>query len=541
MSAEILAGVTLAALAVPEVLGYARIAGMPPVTGLYTLLVPVVAFAVLGSSRHLVVGADSATAAIMAAGLVGMAASGSPTYVAYAGLLALITAALLVLGRIVRLDFLADFLSRTVLIGFLTGVGIHLVVSQLPGMLGVAEGAVGPLSAVAAAVHDPSRAHAPTIAVSLLVIAVIAGTRKVSRRIPGALLAVAGTIYLSYAMDLQSHGVAVIGAVPGGLPRLTLPAAALSVGVLGRLLPIALSMCVVILAQSAATSRAYAVRYREDLDEAQDLLGLGIANLGAGLTGTFVVNGSPTKTQMVDGAGGRTQLAQLVTAAVVVLVLLFLTGPLAYLPSAVLSAIVFLIGIELVDVRGLRSVLAERPVEFWVAAATATAVVIAGVEPGIFLAAILSLVSHTRHGYKPRDSLLTIGPDGGVRVTPIGRPAQIAPGLVVYRFNHSMYYANTDHLTREVRALVETASPPLRWFCIDMVAVDDIDFSAAAALREIAGMLHAQGVRLVLSDLQDDVRQELERSGIVELLGADAVFPSPVDVIRAYGGIAPTA
>ena len=319
-----LAGITLAALGIPEVLGYAKIGGMPVVTGLYTMLLPMAVFAVLGSSRHLVVAADSATAAILAAALTGLAVAGSQRYVRLAGLAALLAGAMLLLARLARLGFLANFLSRTVLVGFLTGVGIQVAAGQLPDMLGVtAAGQQTParlLGTVRALPHI-NRADVP---VSIGVILFVLAARRVTRRIPGPLIAVIIAISVSWAADLASRGVAVVGPVPRGLPSLGLPALGWHAAAL--LLGAAASMFVVILAQSAATSRAYAGKYEEEFSEDTDLVGLGAANAAAAFSGTFVVNGSPTKAQMVDSAGGRSQLAPLTTAAVVLVALLLLTG-----------------------------------------------------------------------------------------------------------------------------------------------------------------------------------------------------------------------
>jgi MFS superfamily sulfate permease-like transporter len=283
---------------------------------------------------------------------------------------------------------------------------------------------------------------------------------------------------------------------------------------------------VVILAQSAATARAYAARYEERHDENTDLVGLSLANVAAGLSGTFVVNGSPTKTQMVDSAGGRSQLSQLACAAVVLVVLLFLTGPLAYMPKAVLAAIVFLIGVELVDVPGMRRVLYARPREFWVAALTAVVVVVAGVEPAIIVAMALSLISHTRRGYSPHNTVLAPTPDGSWRAAPVATGAQAAPGLVIYRFTHALYYANAQKLLDEALELTApgAAPVPVRWLCVDGAAIDDVDFTGGATLVQVANTLRQRDVRLVLAGVSDHVRGELDRSGVTELVGADAYF-----------------
>ena len=384
--ADALAGLTLAALGVPEVLGYAKIAGMPLVTGLYTMLLPMVAFAVLGSSRHLVVAADSATAAILAAALAPLAVAGSSAYVRLAGLAALLTAGMLLAARLARLAFLANFLSRTVLVGFLTGVGIQVAAGQLPDMLGVSAKGQSTVPKLLHTLRALPHVHWADVVISIAVMVIVLGARLINRRIPGALIAVAAAIAVSWAVDLAQHGVAVVGAVPRGLPSLVLPALGLHAA--GALTGAAASMFVVILAQSAATSRAYAAKYEEEFSEATDLVGLGAANAAAAFTGTFVVNGSPTKVQIVDSAGGRTQVSQLTAAAVVLVVLAALTGPLAYLPVSALAAVVFLIAVELIDLAGMRRILAVRKHEFAVALLTAAAVVGLGVEYGIVLAIV---------------------------------------------------------------------------------------------------------------------------------------------------------
>src|SRR6516165_1897086 len=332
LASDILAGVTLAALGIPEVMGYTKISGTPIVTGLYTLLLPVIAFALLGGSRHLVVSADSATAAILASMLVGIAALGSPEYVGATSLVALVVAGMLILARLFKLGFLADFLSRSALIGFLTGVGIQVAGGELAGLVGLPKAGHGALEQIESALSRIGSAHLTTAAISAAVLAVIIGIGRFAPRLPGALIAVIGA---SAIFNFDSRGIATIGSVPGGLPSLALPAA--NVSELRLVLTCAASCFLVIVAQSAATSRAYAARYEEKFYENYDLVGLAAANAAAGITGTFVVNGSPTKTEMVDEAGGRSQVAKLTTAAAILIVLPFHTRPPSALQNAFLS------------------------------------------------------------------------------------------------------------------------------------------------------------------------------------------------------------
>jgi SulP family sulfate permease len=534
---EIVAGITLACLAIPEVMGYTSIAGMPVITGLYTIVLPVILFALLGSSRHLVVGADSASAAIMFAGLAGLATVASPQYVALAGMTALIVGAFLLLARILRLGFLADFLSRTVLIGFLTGVGIQVACGQFSGLFGIPKSGSGPIDQVYNTFADWSQVSWTTFAVSASVIAIIVIGGRLLPRIPWALIAVIGAIVASYAFDLSAHGVTTLGTVPSGLPSLTWPG--IPSGDFVKLLGTAVSIFVVVLAQSAATSRAYAAKFRDDFDENVDLIGLSAASFGAGLTGTFVINGSPTKTSMVDKAGGRSQLAQLTMALVVIIVLLFLTVPLGYMPNAVLAGVVFLIGVELVDIKGMRTILRLRPAEFIVALITALTVIFVGVEQGIILAIVISIVAHLRHSYKPYDRLLTPTDSGDWQNGPLDDGSQAADGLLVYRFGASLYYANAGRFAAEVWELVARSGSRVRWFCLDAGNIEDLDFSGSAVLKAVVEGLGKQDVTFVLCDVQEPVQAELKRDGLLELIGDAMVFADVNDVLRAYEALPP--
>jgi sulfate permease, SulP family len=531
VAADALAGVTLAALGIPEVLGYAKIAGMPVVTGLYTMLLPMAVFAVLGSSRHLVVAADSATAAILAAALTGMAVAGSVRYVRLAGLAALLAAALLLLARVARLGFLANFLSRTVLVGFLTGVGIQVAIGQLPDMLGVPAASRQTPARLVELARALPHTHWVDVAVSAGVIVIVAAARRITRMIPGPLIAVIIAIGVSRAADLARHGVAVVGPVPRGLPSLELPA--LGWHNAAALLGTAVSLFVVILAQSSATSRAYSVKYEEGFSESTDLTGLGAANAVAAFSGTFVVNGSPTKTQMVDDAGGRSPLAPLTTAVVVLVVLLLLTGPLAYLPAAALAAVVFLIAIELIDVKGMRRILATRKQEFAVALLTAAAVVALGVEWGIALAVVASIVDHLRHSYSPLNSVLLKSPSGHWRPVPVTPGARTEEGLVIYRFGTSLYYANAARLLKDVAALAGGGSP-LRWMVLDCAAIGDIDYTASTVLARVVEHVQRRHVRFVLTDVLGPVRHQLDGYGISAALGEGAYYDTPGEALQAF-------
>ncbi|AKB75411.1 Sulfate permease [Methanosarcina lacustris Z-7289] len=528
---EIVAGITFAAFAIPEVMGYTRIAGMPLVTGVYTILLPMLVFAIFGSSRHLVVGADSATAAIIASGLGTMALPESPQYIAYASMIALLAAILLLLAGILQLGFLADFLSHTVLIGFLTGVGIRISISQLSGIFGIPQGAYGTPMQTASFFPDLALINLPTFLVSLSVIGIIVLSGRIGNKFPSALLAIFGAIAASWVLDLSSYGVTILGTFPGGLPHLSFPQVPLSD--VPKILDLSVACFIVILAQSAATSRAYAMKFSDTFNENVDLIGLSLANAVAGISGTFVVNGSPTKTEMVKSAGGRTQLTQLTTVLTVLMVLLFFTRPFAYLPRAVLSSMVFLIGLRLIDIEGMTALHKQRPVEFAVALITAMTVVVIGVEQGIVIAVVLSIIAHLRHSYRPLNLLLVPKGGGTMRTIPLEKGQQAVEGLLIYRFGSNLYFANENRFTEEIIELAKK-NISLKWFCISATNIGDIDFTAVEALKKVYTQLQKLGITLVLSEVVPPVMNELDRDGITGMIGKDHIFESVQDVIEAY-------
>ena len=536
---DVLAGLNLASINVPQVLGYSRIAQMPVITGLYTLLLPTVAFAIFGSSRHLVVAADSATAAIFAGSLSPLAAAGSAHYAALVGMTALLTAGLLLLARAFKLGFLADFLSRTVLTGFLAGVGCQVGIAMLGDMLGVAASSRNSLLRLWQVFEALPHANAPTVILSSVVAAFILLGNRFARRVPVSLAAVAATIGASQFYRLAEHGIALIGPVPGGLPPLRLPSVTWSEFLM--LVPVSASCFVMIIAQSAATVRVFALRYRENEDFNTDILGLSAANAAAALSGTFVVNGSPTQTAMADRVGARSQIAQLALAGAVLLVLVLLSGELAYLPRCVLAAIVFTIAVGMIDGRTLRDIRRESPGEYHLAITTAATVVTLGVEQGILLAIALSLFRHVRHSYRPHTMMFV--PDATGRWVPgPATPGKVTePGLIVYKFGADLFYANQHRFCEEVCALVNQAPMPVRWFIIDSAAITDIDYSAARSLRDLLEDLRRDGVRVIFGRVSPYLKSDMDRHGITAVAGEMQICPTLHEATALAGVKSPGA
>jgi len=528
---DALAGVQLAFMNVPQLLGYARIAGMPAVTGLYTGFLPLVAFALFGASRHLVVAADSATATIFASRLTNMATPSSAEYVALAGMTALLTAIMLLIARVFRLGFLADFLSRTVLAGFLVGVGVQVGVAMLGDMLGITVNSRRTVLQLKEIVTQLPAIHWPTFAIAVAVVVAILIFKQIRPRWPAALVAVVGSIAASAALNFAGHGISVIGPVQGGLPRLSFPAVGWFQMI--DLLQVAASCFVIIVAQSAATSRAFAERYGERPDDDANLLGLAAANAAASMSGAFVVNGSLTQTAMADQAGARSQFAQLVFAGVVLVVLLFFSRPLQYLPHCVLAAIVFTIAVGLVNIRQLFMIRRESPGEFRLAVTTALAVVVVGVENGILIAIGLSLLRHVRHSYRPHTMVLVPNEEGHWLPEP-ALPGQItAPGLIVYRFGADLFYANDHLFADELRALVEGAPTPVSCIVVDAAAITDLDYSAGRAVIDLCSALAERGVKVIFGRVNPFLRADMNRHGITAVVGTANIYPTLHEALAA--------
>ena len=529
---DALAGFQLAAMNIPQALGYTKIAGTPVVTGFYTLLLPPLAFAAFGSSRYLVVAADSATAAILSGGLIGMAPLGSPRYVELASLVALLTALFLLAARLLKLGFLADFLSQTVLIGFLTGVGFQVGIAVLGEMLGLEITSHRTIFQLRDVLHNLAHVHLPTVAVSAVIVVGVLSLIRLFPKFPGPLVAVVAAIAASWIWDFAGHGITIIGPVAGGLPHLGLPHA--SGKELQMLVGIAASCFVMIVAQSAATARFYAEHHHQPLDENADLVGLSAANAAAAFSGTFVVNGSPTQTAMVERSGGRSQLAQISTAIVVALVLLFLTKPLQFLPRCVLGAIVFIIAIKLIDLRKLGSIRRESPGEYWLAVSTAVVVVGVGVEVGIILAMVLSLLRIVRHTYHPHTGVLLADSDVAWRMSPVVAGAMTLPGLAIYRFGAPLFYANAGRFAEEIRTIVGTAPSPVRWLVVDAEAITNIDYSAARMLRDLHQGLSDAGVTLAFARVSPYLQADFDRHHLTEVIGTQMIFLHLHDALGAF-------
>jgi high affinity sulfate transporter 1 len=542
--ADIVAGTTLSAVAIPEVMGYTSIAQVPVATGLYTVIFPTAIFALLGASRLLVVGADSATAAILSAGLGAAAIAGvtpnSENWVAYTSFIALICGVLLVLARVFRLGFLGDFLSTSVLIGFLTGVGVQVATGQLPDMLGIPKGSGDWLEQQWHLLTFLGDASATTLAFAAATLVIIVAFKRFAPKVPGAIVAVVLLIVVSAATDASTHGVAVVGSVSKGFPPIGLPDG-IDLDDWGTCTAIAFSCVILIIAQSAATSRSFAMKHGQSVDINRDIVGLAGANFAAGLSGTFVVNGSPTKTQILDSQNGRTQVANLTMSAIVLLVALFFTTALTDMPKAVLGAIVFLIGLDLIDIAGLRRIARRRRSEFVIAVLTAVVVCTVGIEQGIVLAMVVSIIEVIRRQYEPRDFVLAVSTTGQLSYQEAASGNQTEPGLIVFRYDAPLFYANANRFVDDVENLIDNSPDPVRWLILDAGGLDDIDYSAGVAFAGLLDYLDARQITLAIARVDPGLVDTLRADDLLDRIRADHLYDTLDEAMSAFHSDTPVS
>jgi MFS superfamily sulfate permease-like transporter len=378
------------------------------------------------------------------------------------------------------------------------------------------------------------------VALAASVLGFVLLLRRFVPRLPAALVAVVAAISASRALNFAGHGIATIGPVVGGLPHLRL------MGLLSlremnwkeveTLVTVSASCAVMILTQSAATSRIYAAKHYQDVNENIDLFGLSAANATAALTGGFVVNGSPTQTAMMEDAGGRSQMAQVTTAAAVGLVLLFLTGPLQYLPTCVLGVLVFMVALRLIDLKALRDIRAESPEEYALAVMTAAVVVLVGVEQGIVLAMVVSLLRVVQHSYHPHSGVLIADGMETWKLVPVAPNVVTEPGLVLYRFGAPLFYANAGRFLEEVSSIVRPMPTAVRWVVVDAEAITHVDYSAARAVIALKKDLTEAGIELAFARLPWDLRSEFDRHHLTEMIGPARIFNRLHEAISAFEG-----
>ena len=532
---DVLAGLSVAAIQVPTAVAYATLAGFRPEVGLYASVLPLVAYALFGSSRQLIVGPDSATCAMVAATLLPLAAHDPAQYVDYSVVLALLVGVLSVAGGMLRLGFIADFLARPILTGFLNGIGLSIIAGQLGKLFGIPLESREFIEQLAEFGRKLGSTHGLTLSLGLALIVLLMVLKRLAPKVPGPLVGVAVGGLAVFAFDLTARGIAVVGEVAPGLPSLRIPSVdpsdvrALAVG--------ALAIALVSYCSAMLTARSFAAKNRYEIDANQDFVALGVANLAAGLSRGFVISGADSRTAVSNAVGGKSRVTGLVAAAATALVVLFLTGPIRYIPSAALAAVLIMAGIGLVDVATLRTLRRVSRFEFRLSITTTIGVLLVGVLPGILIAvalAILKLLSMiTRHG----DAILgdVPGLDGYTDIA--GRPdAKTVPGLIIYRFDAAPLFVNADRFKQRIRAVIAEAEAKPRWFLYSAEAANVLDFTGAEAVDQIRDELAAQGITLAIARSRGLFNAGLHRSGVADRIGAEHMFPSVRSGVQAFLG-----
>jgi len=447
----------------------------------------------------------------------------------------LICGVLLVLARVFRLGFLGDFLSTSVLIGFLTGVGVQVATGQVPDMLGIPKGSGGWLEQQWHTLTSLGDTSMTTLAFAAATLVIIVAFKRFAPKIPGAIVAVVLLIGVSAATDASTHGVAVVGSVDKGFPPIGFPDG-IDLENWETCTAIAFSCVILIIAQSAATSRSFAMKHGQGVDVNRDIVGLAGANFAAGLSGTFVVNGSPTKTQILDSQHGRTQVANLTMSAIVLLVALFFTTVLTDMPKAVLGAIVFLIGLDLIDIAGLRRISRRRRSEFVIAVVTAVVVCAVGIEQGIILAIVVSIVEVIRRQYQPRDFVLALSAAGQESFQEAAPGTQSESGLIVFRYDAPLFYANANRFVDDVEKLIDNAPDQVRWLILDAGGLDDIDYSAGVALAGLFDYLDAHQITFAMARVDPWLVDTLRAYDVLDRIGPDRLYDTLAEAVDAFRG-----
>ncbi|MFJ8025192.1 SulP family inorganic anion transporter [Streptomyces sp. NPDC096311] len=527
---DLLAGVTVAAYLVPQVMAYAGLAGLPPVAGLWAILPALLLYTPLGSSRLLSVGPESTTA-LMTATVVGPLAAGAPDrYAVLAAGLAVVVGAMFLVAWVARLGFLADLLSRPILVGYLTGVALIIIVDQLPKLTGVRTSGSEFFPQLLSFVRNLGEAHPATVIFSVAAIAFLFAVARFLPGVPGPLLAlVLGTAAVA-VFGLEDHGIAVIGAVPAGLPSPGLP----TPGDLPQLVLPALGMLLVGYTDVILTARAFSDR-GDELDPNQELLALGAANLGAGVLHGFPVSSSASRTALAHSAGGRSQAYSLVAGAVVLAVLLFLSPLLAHTPSTVLGALVVYAGVRMMDLAGFRRLAAFRRRELLLALGCLAGVLALDILYGVIVAVGLSVAELLTRVARPHDAIEGLVPGlAGMHDVDDYPQARTVPGLLVYRYDSPLFFANAEDFKRRALAAVDRHAGPVDWFVLNTEANVEVDITALDAVDALRQELQQRHIVFALARVKQDLRDDLDAFGLTEAIGTDRIFPTLPTALAAY-------
>ena len=531
---DAIAGLTVAALAIPSGMAYAEVAGLPAVAGLYALLLPAVAYALFGSSRQLVVGPEASLAVLVAAAIAPMAGGDPTLYAELAAMLALLTGAAYAIAFIARLGWIADYFSRAVLVGYIHGIVIVLLVGQLGKLLGLSISATEPIPQISEILQEISQTSLATLAVSGIAIASLVVLRRFAPKLPAPLIVVIGGIAASAAFSLADHGVTTVGNIPAGLPNLAFP----SVGLdnVAKLIPVAVGLFLVGYADGVLTARSFAGQHGQSIRANQEMLALGAANAAAGLTQAFPVGASGSRTAVSDQSGGKTQLVGIVSALTIAIVLLFLTGPVAQLPKAVLGAVIVVAALGLVDIGEWRALYAAGRAEVAIAAVTLFGVVVVGVLWGLIVAVALTIIHATSRSAKPHDAVVGWVPRlGRYADASTHRSAQLTPAVLVYRLDDRLFFANANYVRGRILEALDGATTQTHWLVLDAEGIPSVDSTGTGMLEQLLEQLAAKDIQMAVARAKEPLLDALTASGLTDRIGDSNIYPNVEAAVHACG------
>lgn len=534
---DLVAGVVLAAILVPQGMAYAELAGLPPVTGLYTTIACLVAYAVFGPSKVLVLGPDSSVSPLILATITPLLVVDDPSSaIVLAGMLAVLVGLIEIGLGVAKLGFVADLLSSEVRVGYLNGLAVVIIVGQLPKLFGFSTDADGFADEVQQFFQGLDQTNRTTLITGLCVLVVLLVLPRVTTKVPAVLVAVVGATIVSAALDLAAEGVATVGTLPQGVPTPALPWTSWSD--VGPLFIGAVGIAMVSLTDTIATATSFAARHGDEVDADQEMVGMGTANVAAGLFQGFAVSVSGSRTAVADQAGARSQATGLVGAGLVAVLLLFLNGLLADLPQTALAAVVMVAALSLMDVAALRRYAAVRPSSLTISLVAAGGVIFLGVLQGIVVAIILAVLLFFRRNWWPHGTVLGEAPgvSGWHNVTEYPEARQ-RPGVVVFRWEAPLFFANAGQFRDQVRGLVRDQQPG--WVVLQCEAVTDIDVTAAEVLRDLDEELNAKGVHIAFVELRSRLQDLIQQYGLHTTLDQEHFYPTLEQALADIESTAP--
>ena len=530
---DLLAGVTVAAYLIPQVMAYAELAGLPPVVGLWAVLVPMGLYALFGTSPQLSVGPESTTAVMTAVAIAPLALGDSSRYAALSAALAIVVGVVCLIGYLLRLGFLADLLSRPILVGYMAGVAMIMISGQLDKTTGVPVDGDGFVEQLRSFFSNVGDVHWATVALSVAVLVFLFVFAHFFPRLPVPLIAVLLATAAAVVLDLSADGILVVGEIPAGFPSPRIPDVSFDDVLL--LIGPALGIAVVGYSDNVLTGRSFASRHHDEVEANQELLALGVSNAGAGLTQGFPVSSSGSRTVIGDAVGGRTPLMGIAVAASVVLVLVFFRPLLAEFPTAALGALVMYAAVRLIDVPEFRRLARFRTSELALAVATTVGVLVVDILYGVVIAVALSVLDLFRRVARPHDAVLGRVPDlAGLHDIDDYPEAATVPGLVIYRYDAPLCFANAENFRTRAIAAVDEQPVRVEWFVLNVEAIVEVDLTASDAVRELRRELSERGIATGLARLKQDLRVELERAGILDEIGEHMIFPTLPTVLDSF-------